>query len=47
MASPLVYSEMYFVGTVSAIGTPMYWKLFSATKITGSFRFAQLRTALK
>ena len=47
MSSPFVYSEMYFVGTVNAIGTPMYCRLFSLTKMTGSFRLAQLRTALK
>src|SRR6266566_5833222 len=42
MSSPLVYSEMYFVGTVSAIGTPMSWKLFSLTNTTGTFRLVQL-----
>ena len=47
MSRPLVYSEMYLVGTVSAIGTPMYWKLFSLTKIVGILWLAQLRIALK
>ncbi len=47
MSRPFVYSAMYFVGTVRAIGRPMYWKLFSATKITGIFWFVALRTALK
>ena len=36
MSRPLVYSEMYFVGQTVAIGTPIYWKLFSFTKITGT-----------
>ena len=39
MSRPLVYSEMYFVGAVSAMGIDMYWKLFSLTKMVGTFRF--------